>query len=242
MQRASLKAAMATGGKRALDWRPKRLDLYFSVLIALGLPPVAGSLYAKTGAFLPMLLYYGLAWVFVKWRRGSIGYGNPMPARPPLAFYLNLALIAACLVFARLSPVVNPAINPAGILLTALVWAPLNAASEQILWIYLYEAWDLYPKPAGAAPRIAYRALGLALFTAFVGLIHTVFWVKFLHTVDAGTAFGILFVSLTSLSGFLHIIVWRKSRQMIFTFIPHLLLNLVPIAWTHYSISPYLFR
>lgn len=47
---------------------------------------------------------------------------------------------------------------------------------------------------------------------------------------------------LTSLSGFLHLIVWRQSRQMVFTFIPHLILNLVPIFWTNYSIIPYLFR
>ena len=63
-----------------------------------------------------------------------------------------------------------------------------------------------------------------------------------LLTVESGTLFGIVFIVLTSLSGFLHLIVWRKSHQMLFTFIPHLLLNLVPIIWTHYSILPFLFR
>ena len=93
-----------------------------------------------------------------------------------------------------------------------------------------------------AQVNIACRIIGLLLFSAFVGLIHTSFWVQFLHIVQAGTLLGTLFIVLTSLSGFLHILVWRQSRQMVFTFIPHLMLNLVPIFWTNYSIIPYLFH
>ncbi len=223
-------------------WKPQKLDLALSAGIAVFLPLVAGFLYGRTGALLPMLLYYGLAWALVKWRRKTIGYGNAFPSRPPLAFYLNLALILCCLACAWLSPVIDPVIRPLGMLLTALVWAPLNASTEQILWIYIFEAWDLYPRKAGTAGRVTGRVVGLLLFSAFVGLIHTRFWAQFLTTVEPGTVFGILFVVLTSLSGFLHLIVWRKSQQMLFTFIPHLLLNLVPIIWTHYSILPYLLR
>ena len=220
------------------SWKPAILDLVLAAGIAISLPFVAGFLYNLTGAFLPMLLYYGLAWGLVKWRRGSTGYRNTFPARPPFTFYLNIGVIAGCLVFAWLSPIVNPSIQPLGMLLTALVWAPLNAATEQLLWIYIFEAWDLYPKKI----NLVYRVIGLLLFTTFVGLIHTNFWVQFLNTVQPGTLFGILFIILTSLSGFLHIVVWRQSRQMVFTFIPHLLLNLVPIFWTNYTIIPYLFR
>lgn len=220
------------------SWKPAKLDLVLTAGIALSLPFVAGFLYQRTGAFLPMLLYYGLAWGLVRWRRGAIGYRNPFPARPPFSFYLNTGIILVCLVCAWLSPIINPSIDPLGMALTALVWAPINAATEQILWIYIFEAWDLYPKKI----KLAYRVIGLLLFSAFVGLIHTSFWVQFLHTVQSGTLFGTLFIILTSLSGFLHIVVWRQSRQMVFTFIPHLILNLVPIFWTGYSILPYLFR
>lgn len=220
------------------SWKPAKLDLVLAAGIAISLPFVAGFLYQRTGAFLPMLLYYGLAWGLVRWRRGAIGYRNPFPARPPFSFYLNTGIILVCLVCAWLSPIINPSIDPLGMALTALVWAPINAATEQILWIYIFEAWDLYPKKI----KLAYRVIGLLLFSAFVGLIHTSFWVQFLHTVQSGTLFGTLFIILTSLSGFLHIVVWRQSRQMVFTFIPHLILNLVPIFWTGYSILPYLFR
>lgn len=220
------------------SWEPEKVDLFLAAGIAISLPFVAGFLYSRTGAFLPLLLYYGLAWGLVKWRRGIIGYLNPFPARPPLTFYLNIGVILGCLVCAWLSPIINPSIQPLDMLLTAFVWAPINAATEQILWIYIFDAWDLYLKQV----KIIYRVIGLLFFSTFVGLIHTSFWVQFLHTVQSGTLFGTLFIVLTSLSGFLHILVWRQSRQMVFTFIPHLLLNLIPIFWTNYSIIPYLFH
>ena len=59
------------------QWHPKKLDLGLAVLIAFLLPLIAGLLYGLTGALLPMLLYYGLAWGIVKWRRKSTGYFNP---------------------------------------------------------------------------------------------------------------------------------------------------------------------
>lgn len=220
------------------SWESSVLDLILATTVAIFLPFVAGFLYSRTGAFLPMALYYGLAWGLVKWRRGTIGYGNIFSSKPPFTFYLNVCIIVSCLVCAWLSPIVNPSVQPLGIILTALIWAPLNAATEQILWIYIFESWDIYPKKV----NIIYRAIGLLLFATFVGLIHTSFWVLFLHTVQSGTLFGTLFIILTSISGFLHIVVWRQSRQMVFTFIPHLLLNLIPIFWTNYSIIPYLFR
>jgi hypothetical protein len=217
-------------------WQPRKLDLYLAVLIAVLLPIIAGLLYGLTGALLPMMLYYGLAWGIVKWRRGATGYFNPFPKRITIFFYINVAVILISLVFAYLARNEFPSSTITGILITALIWAPLNAATEQLLWIYLFESWDLYP----AKPRPLFRVIGLVLFTAFVGMIHTMYWAKFLETVDAKQVFGIAFVLLTTVSGFLHLVVWRKSNQMIFTFIPHFLLNLVPIFWTGYSILPYL--
>lgn len=220
------------------SWKPTRLDLILAVLITLPLPLVTGWLYKHTGALLPMLLYYGLAWGLVKIRRGAIGYRNPMPKRPPIWFYINLGVIIAGLFFAWLAPVKVTDWQLSGVLLTALIWAPINAASEQILWLYIFDAWDLYPQKT----RRGYRLAGLLLFSAFVGMIHTMFWTQFLQTVQADGLFGVLFILMTTLSGFLHIVVWRQSKQMIFTFIPHLVLNLAPLFWTGYSILPYLLR
>lgn len=222
----------------ATTWRPRSLDLGLAALIALLFPVVAGLLYGLTGALLPMLLYYGLAWGLVKWRRGATGYFKPLPSRITGFFYLNVGVIAGSLVCAYLARQVSPSGNALGVWLTALIWAPLNAATEQLLWIYLFEAWDLYP----AAPRPAFRVIGLVLFAAFVGSIHTLFWAKFLTTVDPSQGWGVAFILLTTASGFLHLVVWRKSHHMLLTFIPHFLLNLIPLFWTQYSILPFLMR
>lgn len=219
------------------QWQPKNLDLILALLITFLLPLIANFLYLKTGAFLPMVLYYGLAWGIVKWRRGSTGYFKPLPKKIPIAFYINIGIILLSVLFAYFAPIVHSSEYISGVIATALIWAPMNAATEQLLWIYIFESWDLYPskKPG------LYKIIGLILFSAFVGLIHTMYWVQFLHTVDSSKVFGTIFVLLTTVSGFLHLIVWRKSNQMIFTFIPHFLLNLLPLFWTNYSIIPYLF-
>ncbi len=72
-------------------WQPKKLDLGLAALIAVLLPIIAGQLYGWTGALLPMLLYYGLAWGLVKWRRGSTGYFNPFPKQITIFFYINVS-------------------------------------------------------------------------------------------------------------------------------------------------------
>jgi hypothetical protein len=222
----------------ARPWKPVKLDLWVSAIVGLGFPVAAGALLSATGALLPMLAYYGLAWGIVLWRRGSSGYRTAIPKRITPYFYANLATIGLCLACAYLARVTFPGFDLLGVVLTALVWAPLNASSEQLLWIYLYESWDLYP----ARRRAGYTVAAIALFACFVGAIHALYWAKFLHTVDPSGPFGIAFVACTSISGFLHVAVWKKSGQMLFTFIPHLLLNLLPLLWTGYSIVPYLLK
>lgn len=220
------------------SWRPKRLDLLLSAVIAFSLPVVAGWLYDLRGALIPMVLYYSLAWGLVKLRRGVVGYGTPLPERPPKWFYANVLIILTALFFAYQSRIRVEDVNRLGVLLTALLWAPANASTEQILWLYLFDSWDLYPE----RPKLKYRIAGLVFFMAFVGLIHTMFWTKFLHVADPKDFFGLAFVAMTTISGFIHIPVWRQSGNMIFTFIPHLLLNLGPLLWTGYSIVPFLWR
>ena len=180
----------------------------------------------------------GLPGVLLSGGENQADISTPSPNESPPTSFLTLGVILTSLVCAYLARNQFASGNSTGILLTALIWAPLNAATEQLLWIYLFESWDLYP----SKPRPAFRLVGLLLFTAFVGLIHTMYWAKFLETVDPKQVLGLVFVVLTTVSGFLHLVVWRKSNQMIFTFIPHFLLNLVPIFWTNYSILPYLIR
>lgn len=224
------------------EWKPKPADLVISAVLAIGLPFLTQILYIKTGALIPMIIYYGLAWGLVKWRRGSTGYFNKFEKKVPISFLINLGVIGVSLVFAYFARIKTEDPQLVGVILTGLIWATVNASSEQLLWIYIYESWDLYfaRSSENKTKRIIFQVIGLLLFTAFVGLIHTMFWVNFLHTVDASTVFGVLFLLLTTISGYLHLVVWRKSNQMVYTFIPHFILNLIPLFWTGFSIIPYL--
>jgi uncharacterized membrane protein len=225
-------------------WKPKKVDLYLSVLIAFLFPIIANVLYKLTGALIPMLVYYGLAWGISLWRRGKSGYLNKPKKILPISFVVNLIIIGISLVFAYFARNLSIVADKNGAILTALVWVPINASSEQLLWIYLYDTWDYYTPTNQKYTTKSWiwmrRGVGIILFTAFIGTIHTFFWVEFLHTVVSDTLFGILFVVFTAVSGFLHIIAWRESNNMIYTFIPHFFLNLVPLFWTGYSIIPYL--
>ncbi len=227
-------------------WQPQKADLWFSIILAAGLPVVCGTLYEVLGALLPMVLYYALAWGFVYWRRGSIGYLNKPRKKLPISFVINLVVISISLVFAYIARIVPENTNPTGTVLSALIWPVINGATEQILWIYLFEAWDLQVSwDAGDKNRSrrnwTYRVVGLLVSATFIGMIHVMYWAKFLHTVDSTQVAGLIFILITTVSGFLHFWVWRESNQMIFTFIPHYLLNLLPFFWTGYSLVPYLF-
>mgnify|MGYP000882069621 FL=1 len=119
----------------ASDWRPARLDLLISALVALGFPSLAGFLLGKVGALVPMLLYYGAAWGVSILRRGSSGYGLRGLVPPPASFYANTGVIIATLVFAALASEQTASSSLAGVLLTAVFWATLNDASEPPLWL-----------------------------------------------------------------------------------------------------------
>jgi hypothetical protein len=228
------------------SWNPNRFDLLLAFLIVLIIPILARILYFASGALIPLIIYYGAAWGISIWRRGNSGYSMKTKVLIPKAFVINIIVIGLALVCAFLARNKDLIPNYTGVMLTGLIWAPVNAASEQLLWIYLYDSWDLYnplKKQYSTRNRVwIQRIVGFSLFTAFVGTIHTFFWVEFLDPVMSDNIFGVIFILLTSLSGYIHILAWRESNNMVYTFIPHFLLNLVPLFWTGYSILPFFIK
>jgi len=226
-----------------VNWKPKPADLVISSVMALCFPVLAGFLYTETGALLPIILYYFAAWSISIFRRGGSGYHFKNLSAPPVWFYINLAVIAATLVVSFFIRVETENPYLIGVLCTGVIWAVANASTEQLLWLYIFDAWDLYKKDTlSRTCRVFMRTTGLVLFSLFIGTIHALFWAKFLHTVNATGILAILFILGTTVSGYLHILVWRKSSQMLYTFIPHFMLNLFPLVWTGYSILPYLLK
>ena len=81
-------------------WHSNKYDLIISTIIALLFPFLASLLYKATGALIPMIVYYGLAWGIVIWRRKSSGYTNKSKKLIPVAFIINVVVVGAALVLA----------------------------------------------------------------------------------------------------------------------------------------------
>ena len=105
-------------------WKPQVIDLGLAVAIAFLFPVLAGLIFGASGALLPMLLYYGLAWGLVKWRRGSSGYSNSWPKKITPFFYINLGVILGSLALAYLARARTVNVAP------RMVLAELEAATK----------------------------------------------------------------------------------------------------------------
>ena len=219
------------------DFRATNLDLLLASLIALGLPFATSWLYTATGgATASLILYYIVCCVIVVlWRKRTLDYQRPARWPWPL-FGLSLLL-----------PLANAALNWGtlpnahaplwGLLVTALVWAPMNAALEQLSWFYVFDAWRNRWRTGNR--RWVGLIAGALLLVTLVALIHIFFWAKFLPVATnapLGLLTPILNLILTASYGALYYV----SRSMWPVFIIHYLVDLQLVLIGHYSIVPYL--
>jgi hypothetical protein len=219
------------------DFHATNLDLLVASLIALGLPFATSWLYTATGgATASLILYYVVCCVIVVlWRKRTLDYQRP--ARWPwllLGLSLLLPLANAALNWGTLPNAHAPLW---GLLVTALVWAPMNAALEQLSWFYVFDAWRNRWR-AGNLRWIG-LAIGALLLVTLVALIHILFWSKFLPVATnapLGFLTPILNLVLTAAYGALY----YTSRSMWPVFIIHYLVDLQLVLIGHYSIIPYL--
>ncbi len=219
------------------DFSAKNLDLLIASAIALGLPFATSWLYTATGgATVSLILYYVVCCVIVVlWRKRTLDYRRP--ARWPWLL-LGLSLLL---------PLANAALNWGvlpnahaplwGLLVTALVWAPMNAALEQLSWFYVFDAWRNRWRAGNL--RWAGLAVGALLLVTLVALIHILFWSKFLPVATnapLGFLTPILNLVLTAAYGALY----YRSRSMWPVFIIHYLVDLQLVLIGNYSIVPHL--
>jgi hypothetical protein len=219
------------------DFRSTNLDLVLATAIALGLPPTCAWLWRVTGgAAAALVLYYLVCCVLiVRWRKGTLDYHKP--ARwpwPLLAVSLLPPLVLAILNWRTLP---NYAASVAGLLLTALVWAPLNAAMEQLSWFYVLDAWR--NRWTAGWLRWAGLAIGVVLMLAMVALIHALFWIEFLPTADPNPWSWVLIPANMALT-LCYVLLYYRSRSMWPTYAIHFLTDLQLVLIANYSIVPYL--
>jgi membrane protease YdiL (CAAX protease family) len=214
-------------------WQPTNLDLGLSLLVTLGLPFAAAWLFEATGgATASLILYYAVCCVaLVWWRKGSLDYHWPQ-RWPWRLFLLSLILPILNTTFNWIGmPRVNDPLL--GVALTALIWAPLNGIMEQLVWIYVLDAWRY--RWASGWQRWLGWAIGILLIVTLVGLIHALFWGLFLPLNPSQPWGTLAIVSNTALAA-AYVLLYDRSGSMWPTAILHTLVDLQLVLVPMYSI------
>ena len=227
-------------------YRPKQIDLVLAAVAALGMPILAGYLYDLSGALLPIAIYYGLfAIVIVRWRRGSLGYelqkgnlgsqfrGYLTPLFGVLFLLQSILVVVSWFTLVRADP-----LDPLGWILTLAIWAPANAFSEQLIWLYTFDSFAEYYK--GGRKRQVMAFIGGGLYVALIGLIHALFWGKFLLESNYVFLATQVFFAIQFIMPIGYIFLYRRTGSMWPVAIIHLLLNLTGVLFSGYSILPHL--
>ena len=228
------------------DFKPTPLDLFLATLAAVGLPIIAGYLFTATGALIPLILYYGVFCVaVVKWRRGSIGYElNRGELHKQFVSYVSsifvilliLQLVLVGFEFLTFQQVSD--FNILGFILTLGIWVPVNAFSEQLIWIYTFDSYAEFFKEG--AKRKVMIVFGGLLYLTLISLIHLVFWILFLPEGQSIFPFNVLFVPIQTVIAIGYIFLYRQAKSMWPLGIIHILINITSIALSGYSMLPFL--
>ncbi len=231
---------------RQPSFQPKRADLAIALFAALGLPLLLGYTYSLIGALVPMFIYYVIfSWVIVKWRRGRLDYGierEPIwrkvkRSATPL-FFVVLAL-QLVLVMASYATVIRvSSVNTLGWLATLLLWAPANAMSEQLIWLYTFDSYaDYYD---AGRKRTAMIAIGTLLYLSLIGLVHAFFWGKFLLGSTYAFFWTEIFFPIQFMIPIGYVFLYRQTKSMWPIASIHFLLDFAPVLFSGYSILPFL--
>ncbi|MFW9861705.1 MAG: hypothetical protein ACFFET_05390 [Candidatus Thorarchaeota archaeon] len=226
------------------NFQPTYVDLVLATFAAIGLPFAAAFLFNATGALIPLILYYGVfCWAIVRWRRGGVGYEiNRGEIRKQFASYVSslflviliLQLILVGFEFVTLQRVSD--FNLLGFVITLVIWAPLNAFSEQLIWIYTFDSYAEFFKEG--PKRKVMIAVGGLLYIALISLIHVLFWILVLPEGQYVFLVSELFVPIQTVISIGYIFLYRKSKSMWPLGIIHVLINITAIALSGYSILP----
>jgi uncharacterized membrane protein len=149
---------------------------------------------------------------------------------------IAMQLIQQIIGFVQVQPVSSP--NPVGVVITLVVWAPLNALMEQLSWIYCFDAFA--SRFTEKNQRIVGNIIGLALMLSLVGLIHVLFWAKFTPAYSASSSLFYVFIALQFLTTGLYAMLYRKTHSMIPLALVHIISDIGLVIVPGFSIIPYL--
>jgi membrane protease YdiL (CAAX protease family) len=226
-----------SGPRLGKDFQSTDLDLIIATAMALGLPFAAVWLLDLTGGALAGLaLYYVVCCIaIVRWRKGTLDYHWP-PRWPWVLFGVSL-LVPLGIAAINAGALPNLGAPTLGIALTALIWAPLNAALEQLSWLYVLDSWRNRWRSGWL--RWLGLGVGIVLMLALIGLIHALFWARFLPGTEP-TAWTWASIPLNFALTATYVLLYYRSGSMWPTFFVHLLTDVQLVLLARYSILPYL--
>lgn len=228
------------------SFEPDRADLAIALFAALGMPLLLRYVYDLTGALLPLFVYYVVfCWGIVRWRRGRLDYrAERLTTRSQLRglftrlFFVLLSLQVVLVVASWVTLIRFFPVDTFGWVTTLAIWAPINAFAEQLIWLYVFDAYALCFKSGRG--RTAMIGIGTLLYLTLIGLIHAVFWGEFL----LGSAYVFPWTETFFLIQFIipigYVFLYRQTRSMWPIAIIHLLLDFTGVLFSGYSILPYL--
>jgi hypothetical protein len=228
------------------SFRPRRPDLVIALFAAVGLPLLLGYTYNVSGAMIPMLIYYVVfCWGIVKWRRGRLDYGIERGSvwrklkRCATPLFFAILALQIVLVMASYATVIRVSpVNQLGWLVTLFIWAPVNAMSEQLIWLYAFDSYaDYY---VNGRKRVAMIAIGTLLYLSLIGLVHVFFWGKFLLGSTYAFFWTEIFLPIQFVIPIGYVFLYRQTRSMWPIAAIHFLLDFAPVLFSGYSILPYL--
>lgn len=216
-------------------FRANNLDLVIALVATFLLPVVCHFLLRWTGALLPLALYYGVFCVgVVLWRKGSLQYVRPRSwAWPLFLVLLAIQLVAQTCAALTVVPVSDPLW---GVALTLAVWVPVNALSEQLLWVYIFEAFGT--RWAEGIKRTAGTAAGVLMTIVFVGLIHAIFWGEFLPGFENVFPLSQIFFASQFVMTVGYLLLFRRTGSMVPLFLLHIIADATLVLGAMYSIVP----
>ena len=209
-------------------------------MATVGLPILCGKLYESTGALLPLVIYYGVfCYGIVKWRKGTLDYRWPEKLISPL--FIGLFIIQL-LIFYSVSKLIIPVegFSQGGFILTLIIWTPLNAFAEQLLWIYVYDAFA--HRFETRALKTVFSGLGILFYLGMIALIHILFWTKFLMGFRHTAPYWQLFMGLQYPLTIGYLVIYKRTKSMYPIALLHLFQDVTGVLVAGYSIIPYLIR
>lgn len=218
-----------------LKFRATNLDLTLALVATFLLPVACMVLLDWSGALLPLVLYYGVfCFALVYWRKGSLEYFKPISWVWTLFLFL-LALQVLTQVAGALT-IIPTDDELVGVFLTLLLWVPLNALAEQLLWVYIFDSFET--RWTERRKRFIGGIVGILLTMVFVGMIHALFWGSFLPSFESVAPWSYIFFATQFIITPGYLFLYRRSGSMWPIFALHIIADATLVIAAQYSIIP----